>query len=399
MTSRILGVIVATVAIAAAACTTPGGTGGGPGSPPIALRGVDNAWRHTCAVDRDGQAWCWGEADTGEVGNGVAVGQWSTPQQVTGISDAIDVATGFSHSCALRESGSVWCWGENDKGQLGDNTLVNSSTPVEVRGLIDATSVAAGGDFTCATRENSRVVCWGTHDSGQLGAGVLWLWADHSPTPLLVPDLFDAEEVVAGQFHACARRSGGEVSCWGSGQSGRLGIGSSPLERLTPVSVPGLSGVTDIAAGSSNTCVLTPGGHVQCWGPNSSGAASGTPGPTAESPTPVVGAPAAVSVEVGSSNACARRGVGRPHLLGIWGVRQARQRDVDGRPSAGALSDRGRRRHRDGLPQHLHGGNRRLPVVQRQERVRRTRRRDHARADGPGPDVWVRTAGALRGTP
>ena len=128
-----------------------------------------------CAALDDGRVLCWGRA--GMLGNGVGPGSLA-PVGVVGISNATAVTAGESYTCALRGSpGSVSCWGKNTDGQLGDGispldgTIWWADTPVDVVGLSDAVAVAAGTRHTCAIRDTGNVSCWGSNDSGGLGDG------------------------------------------------------------------------------------------------------------------------------------------------------------------------------------------------------------------------------------
>ena len=126
---------------------------------------------HACALFSDGSAKCWGENDFGQLGRGddEFPGSKSQPVDVIGIDQMVQIAAGSQHTCALRSDGSVWCWGANAAGQLGDDTTTPSIAPVEVEGMGPARSIAAGGDVTCAVIDDGSVRCWGANDQGQVG--------------------------------------------------------------------------------------------------------------------------------------------------------------------------------------------------------------------------------------
>ncbi len=197
---------------------------------------ISAGWLHTCAVlDADGRVACWGENREGQLGAG-ALDATAVPVEVPGVRDAVQVAAGDHHTCAVLGSGAVWCWGRNDFGQLGDGTTGPVSGPVEVRGLDDAVEVAAGHEHTCALRRTGEVACWGRADRGQLG---LVLDETYSPVPAMAHELGGVRQVAAGWRHACARRSSGEVLCWGRNVEGQLGVGTHEAEK-TPTRVVGL---------------------------------------------------------------------------------------------------------------------------------------------------------------
>jgi alpha-tubulin suppressor-like RCC1 family protein len=138
---------------------------------------------HTCAVTTSHGAKCWGGNWSGQIGDGTTDNRYS-PVDVAGLdSNVSQIAPGFTHTCALLQTGGVKCWGSNDHGQLGDGTTVNRSTPVDVIGLGQGvTAVAAGFGFTCAVKDTGDVMCWGRNDFSQLGDGT----TTDRPTPVYV---------------------------------------------------------------------------------------------------------------------------------------------------------------------------------------------------------------------
>ncbi len=271
---------------------------------------------HTCARKPEGTVKCWGDDVQGQTGTGgVDGGLLRTPTAVSEVTDAIAIASGGKHSCVVRQSGKVSCWGFNLDGQLGNGqTNARALAPVDVAGLGDAVSVAAGASFTCAIRAGGTVVCWGAGLAGQLGNG----GTATRPTPTPVTNLNDALAIAAGEAHACAVRSGGRVVCWGDGVNGQLGTGTVSSSSV-PVIVAGLDGIVSVAAGARSTCALRNTGQVYCWGANErgqlgSGVANATPNP---SPVLVTGIDDAVALAVGAGHACVARKSGG---AACWGA-------------------------------------------------------------------------------
>lgn len=164
--------------------------------------------------------------------------------------------TGYgAHACALLEDASVWCWGYDARGQLGDGTTADRARPAPVAGLPPARAVAAGIGFTCAVTADGAAWCWGRDDHGQLGdAGP----GPDRATPAPVAGLAGARRVAAGVTAACAVLDSGAVSCWG-----RLGT----IVRPVPEPVSGLPApAVDVAVGWRLACALLAGGEVWCWG-------------------------------------------------------------------------------------------------------------------------------------
>ncbi|MGK4005495.1 hypothetical protein WMF31_22915 [Sorangium sp. So ce1036] len=238
---------------------------------PVQVAGLTNivdvagAYAHSCALDSAGTVYCWGSNGYGKLGDGTRTAHY-TAAAVTGVSNAVDVVTGSEHSCALLSSGSVTCWGQDLHLQLGDlNNATDSPSPVTVSGLTDAVAISAGNQYTCALRSTGGVSCWGENFIGQLGDGT----TTKRSTPVSVTGITDAVALAAGGQHACAILSDSTVKCWGSNSQGKLGTGSTtPTHSTTPVSVSGISDAVQISAGISHTCVVRTGGAVSCWGVN-----------------------------------------------------------------------------------------------------------------------------------
>ena len=198
-----------------------------------------------------------------------------------GLSNVVQVTTGWKHACALLGDGTVKCWGFNTSGQLGDGTQTQRLTPVTVAGLPGGKTVSAiegGFAYTCALFTDGTAECWGVNGNGVLGDGT----ASSRPTPAPVVGLTNAVEISAGVNLTCARLGDGTVQCWGAKKM--LGNGDPNGSQTTPVVVAGLTGVASIDVGSAYSCVSLTNGTAKCWGFGSSGQL-GT-GNVADSPTP-----------------------------------------------------------------------------------------------------------------
>ncbi|MGD0167943.1 MAG: hypothetical protein ABSC51_11770 [Gaiellaceae bacterium] len=195
---------------------------------------------HTCAVLSGGTVWCWGGDYDSQLGGGATASSW-TPVRVAGVSSASQVSAGDAHTCALIAGGTVECWGLNFDGQLGDGLISHghlnpekedvSLAPVQVSGITSALQVSAGSSHTRALISGGTVECWGLGSA--LGDGVSNHGhkdadgADFSPIPVRVSGITDAVAIDAGGWHTCALLSTGQVRCWGDGTSGQLGDGAS----------------------------------------------------------------------------------------------------------------------------------------------------------------------------
>ncbi len=217
---------------------------------------------HTCAIRATHQVVCWGSNSFGQLGDGTTADRYR-PVEVSGLSDAIDISVGDTHSCAIRSGGQAVCWGSNSAGQLGDDSILVRRAPVNVVGLADAVRITTGGVHSCAIRSGGQAVCWGNNSEGQLGDDS---YSNHR-APADVHELSNAIEIEAGQIHTCAIRDDAHALCWGEGAEGRLGNDSNSDYRQ-PVSVYGLDDATYIAAGGSHSCAVRSLGQAVCWGSN-----------------------------------------------------------------------------------------------------------------------------------
>ena len=200
----------------------------------------------------------------------------AAPQAVVGLGEVSSVALGSRHSCALRKNGEVWCWGNNQSGQLGDGTRQSRSTPARVRDLPRAKDLAAGGDHSCAISEDEHVFCWGRGARGQLGNGgsddklvptpvatpvahALALGAEHT---CMIGDLLPArEEKLGGITRKYARAN---VFCWGANDAGQVGDGSR-IDRAKPTAVAIDLDLAQFNARGQRTAGMH-GRHIVLWG-------------------------------------------------------------------------------------------------------------------------------------
>ncbi len=269
---------------------------------------------HTCGLLENGSVKCWGDNEYGELGDGKTAVPGSDPVYVRGLKNTVrEVTAGGMHTCALLETGEIYCWGNNEHGQIGDGTREERPTPVAVKGIEDAVSVSAGDSHTCALLKSGGVKCWGYNTFGQIGDGS----TEDRIEPVNVQNLSGSvKNISSGYFHTCAVLSSGSLFCWGFNYAGQLG-GGADKEKL-PVEVNGLNTeVLSVSAGHNHTCALMKNGGVKCWGANSSGQVGDGTMSERREPTDVTGLSSVVKkISAGGSHTCALLETGD---INCWG--------------------------------------------------------------------------------
>ena len=182
----------------------------------------------TCGLQRSGSIACWGalaiDAEPSIPGKKTTPRPTPKPKPVAGLKSVTAVALGGDHSCALLQDGSVTCWGDNEKGQLGDGSAAKKHPPAKVKGLAGVIEVALGSEHTCARLDSRTVQCWGSNAAGQLGDGS----TTDRRAPAPVPGLTDVAAILAAGQRTCARLESGAVLCWGDDADG-MSHGPKPI--------------------------------------------------------------------------------------------------------------------------------------------------------------------------
>lgn len=321
-----------------------------------------------CAITNTNALKCWGNNLSGQIGDGTTTSK-SVPTNVTGLgANVTKVAIFRTHGCALLNTGSVKCWGENMFGELGDGTFITSLTPVTATNLGSSSqildiqlslnttcilktdnivycignnaygnigdgnatvsikvpqkvfnsgsniqSATKGENHTCYINSSNGVECWGQNIYGQVGDSTLKAKA----VPTAVTGLSSGVLAIsAGRYHTCALLNTNAVKCWGQNGNGQLGDNST-TNRNAPVDVSGLTNVTAISAGRYHTCALINDGSVKCWGYNSYGQLGDNTTTSKLTPTSVVSLGLTVtSIASGFLHTCA---VMSDTTLKCWG--------------------------------------------------------------------------------
>jgi alpha-tubulin suppressor-like RCC1 family protein len=236
-----------------------------------ATAGNTSAWtevaaglNHTCAVRMDGTLWCWGRNAQGQLGDGTTTTR-SDPKQVLPADTAnwVDVATSGEFTCGLRSTGALFCWGRNDNAQLGlGNTTSPMTSPQQV-GAATYKAIDVSANHTCAVATDGTLWCWGRNANGELGVG-------NSVGPVMTPvqigtDKDWAKPYLGQGLSTCVSKQSGDLYCWGVGSFGQLGL-SSLTSFNAPQKVPSVGAFTSVSLGNEHTCAVRDDGRLFCWG-------------------------------------------------------------------------------------------------------------------------------------
>lgn len=223
---------------------------------------------HSMALKSDGTVWAWGLNNHGQLGDETFKNR-KKPVQVKDLTGLIAIAGGYLHSLALKSDGTVWAWGSNWGGQLGNETIVGASeVPIQVNSLSNISAIACGGDHNLAIRlSDGTIWAWGSNFYGQLGDGL----SANSTSPVLVSGLSNVSRISGGYIHSIAMVSNETVWTWGNNRYGQLGDGSTLEERRAPVQVMNIANIINVTTKGWHNLALNSEGRVFSWGNNING--------------------------------------------------------------------------------------------------------------------------------
>lgn len=275
--------------------------------------------QHVCASANNRRVYCWGDNDDGQMGIGSTSFLQAVPRLVPLTVDAVRVAAGGGHSCAVTAGGTAYCWGRAQLGQLG-----RGSTPGDP--LLPATvvtgplfaSVTGGGDHTCGLGTGQAISCWGANIFGQVGDGS----TIDRPEPRPVSATAIWEAVATGATHSCGLAIDHTAWCWGRNGDGQLGD-STTTNQDVPTPVVGGQQFLTVAAGGGHTCAVSLAATIYCWGRNrQSQTGTGLPDSIVTVPSPVATALTFTAVTAGAQHSC---GIATDSAAYCWGENAAGQ--------------------------------------------------------------------------
>ena len=222
---------------------------------------VHGGYAHTCALVKSGAAYCWGDNNFGQVGNGTTVGS-AVPLGVGGGISYTAIGAASGETCGLATSGKLYCWGLTSAAdEFGQGPTTSSASPVLFSSQLTFASLTDGSLHMCALTATGAAYCWGDNEYGVFGdSGYV---GSVAPRPSGLGLTFTS--LSAGSFDTCGLTAGHAAYCWGNNYTMELGDGSS-TERLTPTAVSGGLAFAMVRAGIQYTCGLTTSGAAYCWG-------------------------------------------------------------------------------------------------------------------------------------
>ena len=230
---------------------------------------------HTGAIKTDGTLWAWGYNVQGQAGqNSTADPSLSSPVQIGALTNWSQLSSGGLHKSSIKTDGTLWAWGANLQGRLGDNTVDNRSSPIQVGALTDWAQVSAGSQHTVAIRTGGELYAWGANGGslpntpgyGRLGDGT----TINRSSPVQVGALTTWSQASAGAFHTAALKTDGTLWTWGGNDTGQLGQ-NNVIFRSSPVQVGAFTNWAQVSAGQFQTISIKTDGTLWAWGRNNSG--------------------------------------------------------------------------------------------------------------------------------
>ena len=299
---------------------------------PVQVKGLANIERistnadHSLALQSDNTVWAWGYNYYGQIGNGTDQNYYTVAGRVPGVNSAVEISAGTEASYARLTNGTIIAWGNNDFGQIGDGSTTSRKSPVTMPNGSSAAQIAAGASHFTFLRSDGTLWSVGQNVIGQLGDGNLV----QIPAPVAIPSVTNIAKLAPGYRHTLAVRTDGTVAAWGDNASGQLGDNTT-VSRGAPTTVAGLSSMVGVASGVDHSVALRSDGTIWTWGKNDYGQLGSTTVSSALTPLQVPGLTGVVAITSGFYHVVALKSDGS---LWAWG------RNTEGQVGDGTITNR-----------------------------------------------------------
>ncbi len=234
-------------------------------SPATTWLRISSGGNHTLGIKTDGTLWAWGSNDNGQIGDGTLIDR-TLPVQIGSANDWAFVSGGSFHSLAIKNNGTLWAWGDNATGQLGDGTAVDKLVPVQVGSATNWSFVSAGGSHSIGLRTDGTMWGWGANNYNQVGDGT----SVQKNSPVQIGVANNWAKISAGSDHNLAIKTDGTLWAWGRNTNGQLGDGTI-VGKSTPVQIGVATNWSKIAGNFSHSIALRTDGTLWTWGQNNFG--------------------------------------------------------------------------------------------------------------------------------
>jgi len=262
---------------------------------------VDGGFRHCVAEKSDGSLWVWGNNLEGALGIGNFVSKINPVTTSSRQSGILNIALAANHSIALNTDGTIWSWGNNSRGQLGDGTTTSKTSPVKIQSDTNFIAVTTGFEHVMAIQNNGTLWAWGYNNNGQLGNGT----NTNSSTPIQIGTDDSWATIAAGEYHNIALKANGTLWAWGKNVNGQLGDGTV-ISKNSPIQIGTDNTWTSIAIGANYSLALKADGTLWAWGVNLNGQIGD--GTTSQRTSPI---------QIGTDNTWIKIVAGASHTIGL----------------------------------------------------------------------------------